>query len=69
MKNIILYKNDAVAYFGSINNIADAIGISQAAISGAGDILPASQAWPLYYVSKLRKNRYRPKLEVKINIE
>ena len=37
-------KDDVVSYFGSVGNVAKALGISHASVSGWGEVIPKGRA-------------------------
>ena len=68
MKTIKLKKSDALSFFGTYKIMADISKRPASSISVAGDYLPESIAWPLWYASRLQKYR-RNKLKVEIKVE
>ncbi|AYL76007.1 Cro/CI family transcriptional regulator [Citrobacter freundii complex sp. 2024EL-00238] len=40
-------KDDVISYFGSVGNVAKALGISHASVSGWGDVIPKGRAFEI----------------------
>ena len=40
-------KDDVVSYFGSVGNVAKALGISHASVSGWGEVIPKGRAFEI----------------------
>lgn len=59
-------KNDVISYFGSVGNVAKALNISHASVSGWGEIIPKGRAFEIQALSKgaLKVN---PSLYLKAN--
>ncbi len=59
-----MYKKDVLAHFGRASEIAKALGISAAAISQWGDVIPEKNAYRLQEIThkklKVDKELYRP---------
>jgi hypothetical protein len=68
MKTIKLKKSDAFDFFGSYKKISEISKRPQSSLSVAGEYLPESIAWPLWYASKSHKYR-KNKLNAEIMID
>lgn len=40
-------KEDVISYFGTVGNVAKALGISHASVSGWGEIIPKGRAFEI----------------------
>ena len=49
-------KDDVISYFGSVGNVAKALGISHASVSGWGEIIPRGRAFELQALTGKKLN-------------
>lgn len=59
-------KDDVVSYFGSVGNVAKALGISHASVSGWGDVIPKGRAFEIQALT-FEKLKVDPSLYSKTN--
>lgn len=59
-------KDDVVSYFGSVGNVAKALGISHASVSGWGEVIPKGRAFEIQALTS-EKLKVDPSLYVKPN--
>ncbi|MCW2097106.1 UNVERIFIED_ORG: hypothetical protein M2382_003658 [Enterobacter sp. BIGb0239] len=49
-------KDDVISYFGSVGNVAKALGISHASVSGWGEIIPKGRAFEIQALTEKKLN-------------
>ncbi|GAB7454163.1 Cro/CI family transcriptional regulator [Enterobacter roggenkampii] len=59
-------KDDVVSYFGSVGNVAKALGISHASVSGWGEVIPKGRAFEIQALTA-EKLKVDPTLYAKPN--
>lgn len=59
-------KDDVVSYFGSVGNVAKALGISHASVSGWGEVIPKGRAFEIHALTA-EKLKVDPTLYAKPN--
>ena len=59
-------KDDVVSYFGSVGNVAKALGISHASVSGWGEVIPKGRAFEIQALTA-EKLKVDPTLYAKTN--
>lgn len=59
-------KEDVVSYFGSVGNVAKALGISHASVSGWGEVIPKGRAFEIQALTA-EKLKVDPTLYAKPN--
>ncbi|AFM76134.1 transcriptional regulator [Enterobacteria phage mEp390] len=59
-------KDDVVSYFGSVGNVAKALGISHASVSGWGEVIPKGRAFEIQALTS-EKLKVDPSLYAKPN--
>ncbi|EPA1370746.1 Cro/CI family transcriptional regulator [Enterobacter hormaechei] len=59
-------KDDVVSYFGSVGNVARALGISHASVSGWGEVIPKGRAFEIQALTA-EKLKVDPTLYAKPN--
>lgn len=59
-------KDDVISYFGSVGNVARALGISHASVSGWGEIIPKGRAFEIQALTE-KKLHVDPSLYSKPN--
>ncbi|MBW6028578.1 Cro/CI family transcriptional regulator [Klebsiella pneumoniae] len=46
-------KEDVISYFGTVGNVAKALGISHASVSGWGEIIPKGRAFEIQALTEV----------------
>ncbi|MEZ6682574.1 Cro/CI family transcriptional regulator [Klebsiella pneumoniae] len=59
-------KVDVITYFGSVGNVAKALGISHASVSGWGEVIPKWRAFEIQALTEM-KLKVNPELYLKAN--
>lgn len=59
-------KVDVISYFGSVGNVAKALGISHASVSGWGEVIPKGRAFEIQALTEM-KLKVNPELYLKAN--
>ncbi len=57
-------KVDVITYFGSVGNVAKALGISHASVSGWGEVIPKGRAFEIQALTEM-KLKVNPELYLK----
>lgn len=59
-------KEDVISYFGTVGNVAKALGISHASVSGWGEIIPKGRAFEIQALTE-EQLKVNPELYTKPN--
>ena len=57
---------EVISYFGSVGNVAKALGISHASVSGWGEVIPKGRAFEIQALTEM-KLKVNPELYLKPN--